>query len=84
MARRLTASQSKIAIEEAQLRATLANMPDNPIPWASLLRIVAPIVTRLAVRYTLKKVKRGMADDKVKAVSDTITELIDSMLSPSS
>lgn len=69
-------NNAKIRREEAELAVLLTMLPDNPIPWASVLGIVAPIVARLAVRYALKKLARGLGEDKVNAIATTIADKI--------
>lgn len=67
---------AKITREEEQLKALLTLLPENPIPWLAVVKLIAPVVARLAVRYALKKVKRGMAEDKVNEVSNAVGALI--------
>lgn len=68
--------QAKIKREEEQLEALLTLLPENPIPWLSVVKLIAPVVARLAARYALKKVKRGMAEDKVNEVANAVGALI--------
>ena len=74
-------NDAKIRREEAELATLLSMLPDNPLPWMAVLRIVGPIVARLAVRYALKKLGRGLSEDKVNgigtAVADKIAAIID-------
>ena len=74
--RRRSAQTSRIEREEAELRTVLEELPRNPLDWVSDLRIVGPIVARLAVRYALKRAKRGMSEDKVSRVADQVATLI--------
>lgn len=67
---------AKITREEEELEALLTLLPENPIPWLSVVKLIAPVVARLAVRYALKRVKRGMAEDKVSEVSNAVGALI--------
>lgn len=66
----------RVEQEEGELRTILAELPENPVPWLSVVRIVAPLIARLAVRYALKRAKRGMSEEKVTAVSEQVTSLI--------
>jgi len=73
-------NDAKIAREEADLAVLLGTLPENPIPWATLLRIVAPILARLAVRYGLKKVKRSLSEDKVNAIGKSVGDMVSGIL----
>lgn len=81
MTAKKTANMSKIEREEETLASVLALMPDNPIPWASVVRLVAPVIARLAVRYALKRLKRNIAEDKVnligKATGDFVSGIVE-------
>lgn len=79
MARR-SANDAKIFREIADLKAILADLPENPIPWASVLRIVAPFVARLAIRMALKKAKRDMSEDKVNAIAGGVSAVLRTVL----
>ncbi|MBA7557197.1 hypothetical protein ES705_49939 [subsurface metagenome] len=67
---------AKIQREEEQLEALLTLLPDNPIPWLAVVKLVAPVIARLAARYALKRVKRGLAEDKVNEVANSVGALI--------
>lgn len=69
-------NNAKIKREEAELDVLLTMLPDNPLPWASVLGIVGPIVARLAVRYALKKLARGLAEEKVNAIGTAVADKI--------
>lgn len=71
-----SSNAEKIKREEADLDRLLETLPINPVPWAVLLKLVAPILTRLAVRYALKKLKRSMSEEKVSAITTTISDRI--------
>lgn len=73
---KVPANTEKIRREEKDLANLLENLPLNPIPWAAVIRLVAPIVARLAVRYALKKLKRGMSEDKVTAIGSQIADTV--------
>jgi hypothetical protein len=55
-------------------------LPSNPIGWQPVIRLVAPIVARLAIRYALKKVKRSMSEDKVNLVAKGVGSWIGAMI----
>lgn len=74
--KRTRANDARIVREEEALATTLAELPTNPIPWASVITIVAPILARLAVRYALKRTNRTMSDDKVNAVARSAAGLV--------
>ena len=76
------ANSAKIRREEADLKCILQNTPANPIPWLSVIRVVAPIIARLAVRYALKKLKRDMSEDKVNAIGTAVATLIRTAVTP--
>ena len=78
-----TANDAKIAREIEDLKAILADLPPNPIPWTAVLRITAPFIARLAVRLALKKVSRGMSEEKVNAVASAVSTLLRSVLGTS-
>ena len=69
-------NDSKIERELADLKRTLENLPANPIPWAQVIAILAPMVARLAVRYALKRTARGLSEDKVTAIGDRVGNFI--------
>jgi len=77
---RISAKEAKIQREAEELEAILLALPQNPFPWATALRLIAPVLVRLAIRSALKRVKRGMAEDKVKSVTDTVTRAVISIL----
>ena len=83
---RKSAKQAKLDRELEDLAVILTALPLNPIPWVSVLKLVAPVLVRLAIRQALKRVKRGMAEDKVKSVTDSVTgdlnALLDARLPP--
>ena len=74
--RKKSANQTKIEREEETLRVLLTELPANPIPWLAVVRIIAPIVARLAVRYALKRAKRGLSEEKVSAIAGSVSALI--------
>lgn len=74
--RRQRPTDAKIAQDTQDLRNILESMPPNPVPWAVVIRLVAPIVARLAVRMALKKIDRGMSDTRVKAVTDSVATVV--------
>lgn len=80
------ANDSKIARELDDLDRVLLLLPDNPIDWVSMIRLVAPIVARLGARYALKRAVRSLGEDKVnaigKAVGDHIAEILERRLPP--
>ncbi|MBA7556661.1 hypothetical protein ES705_49377 [subsurface metagenome] len=78
-----SANDAKIAREIADLKAILADLPGNPIPWAAVLRIAAPFIARLAVRMALKKAKRDMSEDKVNAIAGAVSAVLRTVLGTS-
>lgn len=62
--------------DEEELRNVLSLLPDNPIPWQAIVRLIAPLVARLAVRYAIRRTKRGVSEAKVKSISDAIAALV--------
>lgn len=79
MAKR-SSNDAKIAREMAELATMLSLMPPNPINWAVVIRLVGPILARLAVRLALKKLKRGMGEDKVNQIATTIASYISDII----
>jgi len=78
-----SSNDAKIAREVADLKAILSDLPQNPIPWAAVLRITAPFIARLAVRMALKKVGRGLSEDKVNSVAGSVSAIVRAVLSQS-
>lgn len=75
------ANLAKIDREKEDLANALLLVPtDNPIAWAALLRLVAPIIARLAVRYALKKAARSLSEDKVNAIGTDVASWIASIV----
>lgn len=77
---RKSSIEAKVAREQKALEELLANLPDNPVAWAPIIRILAPIVARLAVRIALKKSKRSMHEAKVNQVADAVAATISTIL----
>lgn len=75
-------NEAKISREKSDLEAALALSPtDNPIAWAALLRLVGPMIARLAVRYALKKAARSLSEDKVNAIGVEVASFIGQIIS---
>ena len=74
--KRGSTQDARIKREEADLEALLSLLPDNPVEWVSVVKLFAPLVARLAVRYALKKVKRTMSEEKVNAIGTAVGGLI--------
>lgn len=74
-------TEAKLRADEALLKGVLKNLPENPIPWMAVLRIVGPLIARVAIRRALRRVNRGISDEKlnqvVTIVTDTIAKIID-------
>lgn len=70
------ANTQKIKREERDLASLLESLPLNPIPWAVVVRLVAPIVARLAVRYALKRLRRGMSEEKVNTIGRNTADFV--------
>lgn len=77
---KMKGNEARIRTEEALLNDVLSSMPANPIDWMAMVKIVSPIVARLAVRYALKRARRNMSEAKVLAVSNSVSGLIRSIL----
>lgn len=75
MARKST-NDSKIARERQDLEMLLDTLPSNPIPWAGVVRLVTPLVARLAVRYALKKAGRALSEDRVNIIGRQVGDFI--------
>lgn len=75
-----SSNDAKITREEGDLASLLSMLPGNPVPWAAIIRLLAPIVARLAVRYALKRVKRGMAEDKVNAIGRRVGAFVSDII----
>ena len=71
---------AKIKREEQELKTLLEELPGNPVPWMAVVKIVAPLVARLAVRYALKKVKRGLSEERVTEVAGAVATLVNTVL----
>lgn len=71
---------AKIKREQDSLEQLLANLPKNPVEWGSIIRILGPVIARLAVRIALKRAKRSMAESKVNSVADSISTTISTLL----
>ena len=70
------ANQSKIERERADLERLLSSLSLNPIPWATIVTVLGPIIARLAVRYALKKTGRSLSEDKVNAIGNQVGSFI--------
>ena len=75
-----SAKQAKLDRELEDLAVIVTALPLNPIPWVAALKLIAPVLVRLAIRQALKRVKRGMAEDKVKSVTDSVTGALNALL----
>lgn len=72
----------RIEREEQDLARLLQELPTNPIAWASVVKLVAPIVARLAIRYALRRLHRGMSEDKVNQIAGLVGDRIRDLLKP--
>lgn len=70
------ANTSKLARERAELELLLTELPLNPITWTAVIKILGPVIARLAVRYALKKAARSLSEDKVNAIGKEVGEFI--------
>lgn len=77
---RKSANDAKIARELDSLEGIITTLPDNPVQWAMVLRLVAPVIARLAIRYALKRLHRGMSEDKVNLIGKSVGDWISAML----
>ncbi len=73
---RKQANLYKIEREEADLRALLVSLPANPIPWLTVVKIVGPLIARLAVRYALKRLRRDMSEERVNAIGQSVAKFV--------
>lgn len=80
MSERKLGVDKKIASDRADLNNILATLPLNPVPWVPVVKLVAPVIARLAVRLVLKKMARGLGDDKVMAVSQAVGATVSGIL----
>lgn len=71
-----SANSAKLKREEDDLRRLLEALPLNPIPWVTVVKLLAPVIARLAVRYALKRVKRTMSEEKVNRIGSLAGEFI--------
>lgn len=78
--KRKSTNTAKIEREEKELKAILTGLPSNPIPWGVVIKMVAPIIARLAVRYALKRLKRGMSEERVNKVADLVGDRISEII----
>jgi len=71
-------SQNTVKIERelSDLEALLLTLPSNPVDWVLVVKLVAPFIARLAVRYALKKTKRGMSEEKVNTIGEAVGNFI--------
>jgi len=82
MRKRKSVANLRIEREIEDLQRLLKLLPQNPIPWLPVVKIIAPVLVRLAIRITLKKMSRSLGEAKVNAIVDTVSGLIDTMLEP--
>ena len=71
-----SAQTTRIKRDTADLERILRELPENPMPWGAVLRMVLPFVARLGVRYALQKVSRSLSEEKVNTLTDTILGVI--------
>ncbi len=71
----------EIKRDEEDLDRILGALPANPIPWGPVLAMTAPFIARLAVRYALKRLKRGLAEEKVNTIANATAVLINGIVS---
>lgn len=83
MSSKKTPTQARIDRELADLRRVLEALPPNPISWGAVLTILAPIIARLAVRVALKRIKRGLSEDKVNETASFVAGVIRDVLEKS-
>lgn len=58
------------------LEAIIDGLPTNPIPWAAVIKMIAPFLIRMAIRAVLRKTKRSLAEDKVNTLARGISGLV--------
>lgn len=73
-------NQAKIAREELDLANVLALLPDNPVDWMMVVRLIGPIIARLSVRYALKRAKRSLSEEKVNAIGSSVADFISAII----
>lgn len=81
-----SSNQAKIQRETRDIATILTEMPLNPIAWTTVVKLLAPVVARLAVRYALKRLNRSMGEEKVNKigaeVGDFISDIIKKRVAP--
>jgi len=51
-----------------------------PLPVAMMLRMVAPLVARIAVRYVARRLKRHVSEATVRRAGLTIAKVVDNII----
>ena len=74
------AQDAKIKREQRTLGLILRQLPANPIAWGAVIKIVGPIIARLAVRYALKKMRRNLSEEKVNQVGESVADWLDGVI----
>lgn len=80
--KRRDSNTAQIARETADLVNLLESLPKNPLDWGMVVRLIAPIIARLAVRMALKRTQRSLGEDKVNLIGSTIAGIIRKILTP--
>ena len=77
MTKKGAANRAKIAREESDLKVLLQQLPTNPIQWLTVVKIVGPLIARLAVRYALKRLKRDMSEERVNTIGEAVAGFVE-------
>lgn len=68
---------ARTASDALDLVEVLRALPPNPIPWLPVVKLVAPFIARLAIRYALKRMGRTMSQDKINRVVGSVKSIIE-------
>lgn len=67
---------SLIAQDYSELISILQSLPPNPFPWAAAVKLVAPLVARLAIRMALKRMGRTLGQDKISTITASVVDIV--------
>ena len=69
------------SVDLAMLRVVIAGQGNAvPAAIAVMLRMVAPLVARIAVRYVARRLKRHVSEATVRRAGDTIAKVVDRII----
>jgi len=67
----------RLAQDEQDLQQVLGSVPPkNPIPWISILKIAAPIIARIAMRFLLRKMNKTTSEENIRAGANLVRDII--------